>query len=132
MVADSWLLTSLALSSAIAAYGFRKCSLDKSGAVCAMLVGFCSFFTVRQPRCMHRNKNSFSDKTLNSRIALCQSAKFGFVLIAFFLTSSKITKIGSARKRALEEDFKEGGQRTWSQVRHLFAVYCAHNHVCIP
>lgn len=37
-------------------------------------------------------------------------------LVAFFITSSKITKFRSARKRKMEADFKEGGQRNWIQV----------------
>lgn len=38
------------------------------------------------------------------------------MLLAFFFTSSKVTKIGENRKRCVEEDFKEGGQRNWIQV----------------
>lgn len=37
-------------------------------------------------------------------------------LLVFFVTSSKATKFRSSRKRVLEEDFKEGGQRNWVQV----------------
>ncbi|XP_018014000.1 transmembrane protein 19 [Hyalella azteca] len=34
----------------------------------------------------------------------------------FFVAGSKITKFRSERKRLLEEDYKEGGQRDWLQV----------------
>jgi hypothetical protein len=30
-----------------------------------------------------------------------------------FFTSSRVTRIGEARKRALDPEFKEGGQRNW-------------------
>ncbi|KAI4992134.1 protein PGR-like [Hordeum vulgare subsp. vulgare] len=42
--------------------------------------------------------------------------RYGALLLAFFFTSSKVTKIGEDRKRRVEEDFKEGGQRNWIQV----------------
>ncbi|KAG5330923.1 TMM19 protein, partial [Acromyrmex heyeri] len=37
-------------------------------------------------------------------------------LMAFFVTASKMTKFRSARKKKMEADFKEGGQRNWIQV----------------
>lgn len=35
------------------------------------------------------------------------------MLLAFFLTSSKLTKFGEEKKRLVDADFKEGGQRNW-------------------
>lgn len=35
------------------------------------------------------------------------------MLLVFFFTSSKLTKVGEEKKRLLEADFKEGGQRNW-------------------
>ncbi|KAG5314881.1 TMM19 protein, partial [Pseudoatta argentina] len=37
-------------------------------------------------------------------------------LMAFFVTASKVTKFRTARKKKMEADFKEGGQRNWIQV----------------
>lgn len=34
----------------------------------------------------------------------------------FFFTSSKLTKVGEEKKRRVDADFKEGGQRNWVQV----------------
>ncbi|EOY30905.1 Integral membrane protein-like isoform 3 [Theobroma cacao] len=42
--------------------------------------------------------------------------RFGAMLLAFFFTSSKLTKVGEEKKRRVDADFKEGGQRNWIQV----------------
>uniref|UniRef100_A0A7N0ZU61 Transmembrane protein 19 n=1 Tax=Kalanchoe fedtschenkoi TaxID=63787 RepID=A0A7N0ZU61_KALFE len=42
--------------------------------------------------------------------------RFGAMLLVFFYTSSKLTKVGQERKRLVDADFKEGGQRNWIQV----------------
>ena len=42
---------------------------------------------------------------------------FGLTLIAFYYSSSKLTKFKAHIKQHLEEDFKEGGQRTPAQAR---------------
>ncbi|TKY54928.1 Transmembrane protein 19 [Spatholobus suberectus] len=42
--------------------------------------------------------------------------RFGAMLLAFFYSSSSLTKMGEDRKRVLDADFKEGGQRNWLQV----------------
>ena len=39
--------------------------------------------------------------------------RFGAVMLAFFLSSSQLTKYKSDVKKSIEEDFKEGGQRDW-------------------
>ncbi|KAJ0766587.1 hypothetical protein HanLR1_Chr03g0079251 [Helianthus annuus] len=36
---------------------------------------------------------------------------FGAMLLAFFFTSSKLTKLGEERKRSVDAEFKAGGQR---------------------
>ncbi|MED6149128.1 hypothetical protein PIB30_059535 [Stylosanthes scabra] len=43
-------------------------------------------------------------------------SRFGVMLLAFFFTSSKLTKKGQDKKRKLDPEFKEGGQRNWLQV----------------
>lgn len=49
---------------------------------------------------------------------LCMSAGFrpGVTLLAFFFSSSKLTKMGSSKKKHLDEGHKEGGQRDHLQV----------------
>lgn len=73
----------------IAGWGLRKGSLSHSGAIAAFCVG-CG--------------------TLGS------SLRFGTTLIAFFLSSSKLTTYKEEMKEGLEENAKKGGQRTWVQV----------------
>ncbi|XP_066266790.1 transmembrane protein 19-like [Branchiostoma lanceolatum] len=69
--------------------GLKKQSLDMSGALTGFVVGF--VLTVSN---------------------LC----FFSCLLAFFGISSWATKYKAEKKRVLEEDFKEGGQRNWIQV----------------
>lgn len=62
--------------------GYKRKSLDFSGALTAFIVGFTTFFG---------------------------STRCGIVLITFFVTSSAVTKVGKERKRKIEgEEFKEG------------------------
>ncbi|KAK2978213.1 hypothetical protein RJ640_024246 [Escallonia rubra] len=77
------------ISSAIAIRAYRRKSLDFSGA----LVGF-----------------------IVMTIHLAVNYRCGAMLLVFFFTSSKLTKIGEDRKRSVDADFKEGGQRNWVQV----------------
>ncbi|XP_076632657.1 transmembrane protein 19 [Colletes latitarsis] len=70
-------------------WGFRKKSVDISGAILGLFMGFIL--------------------TLTSYAHLA-------CLFSFFVTSSKATKFRSAQKKKIEVDFKEGGQRNWIQV----------------
>lgn len=83
------LVWSLAIALGIAGGGYRKRSLDKSGAVAALVVG---------------------------TLTLYASARAGALLISFFVTSSLVTRLGARTKKRLEADFKEGGGRDWHQV----------------
>ncbi|KAF0919111.1 hypothetical protein E2562_028395 [Oryza meyeriana var. granulata] len=78
-----------ALAAVIAARAVRRRSLDGSG-------GAAGFFVMA--------------------IHLACGYRYGALILAFFFTSSKATKIGADWKRRVEEDFKEGGQRNWIQV----------------
>ncbi|XP_005105222.1 transmembrane protein 19 [Aplysia californica] len=73
----------------IALYGLRKKSLDRSGAAAGLIVGF-----------------------------LLSVSSFNFMasLLSFFIFASKATKFRSSKKKKLEAEFKEGGQRNWIQV----------------
>lgn len=77
------------LSSAIAFRSYQRKSLSLSGAIAGFIVMF---------------------------IHLAVNYRFGAMLLVFFLTSSKFTKFGEDRKRKLDAEFKEGGQRDWIQV----------------
>lgn len=78
-----------ALAALIAARAVRRRSLDASGGAAGFAV---------------------------MALHLACGYRYGALLLAFFFTSSKVTKIGEDRKRRVEEDFKEGGQRNWIQV----------------
>ncbi|XP_017877632.1 transmembrane protein 19 isoform X2 [Ceratina calcarata] len=73
----------------MAFWGLRRKSVDVSGAILGLFIGFVLTLT------------SFTH-------VAC--------LFAFFVTSSKATKFRSHLKRKLESGFKEGGQRNWVQV----------------
>lgn len=70
-------------------WGLKRRSVDISGAILGVFIGFILTLT------------SFTHLAC---------------LVAFFVTSSKATAFRSHRKRKLEHDFKEGGQRNWIQV----------------
>ncbi|XP_068082462.1 transmembrane protein 19 isoform X3 [Anabrus simplex] len=82
-------LTATITPLAIAAWGLRKKSVDKSGAVLGLVIGF---------------------------VLTLSSYCFFACLLTFFVTSSKATKFRAHKKRKMEEHFKEGGQRNWIQV----------------
>lgn len=51
---------------------------------------------------------------------LCEF-RFGAMLLVFFFTSSRLTKFGDDKKRKIDPEYKEGGQRNW-----YVYVYVAH------
>ncbi|THU64948.1 hypothetical protein C4D60_Mb01t31890 [Musa balbisiana] len=77
------------LSLGIAARAYLHRSLDRSGAIAGFLV---------------------------MAIHIAAGYRFAALLLVFFFTSSKLTKMGEEKKRSIDEDFKEGGQRNWIQV----------------
>lgn len=83
-----WLF-SVVVSVVISCNGFKKKSLDHSGALGGLVVGF-----------------------------ILTIANFSFFtsLLMFFLTSSKLTKWRGEMKKRLDSEYKEGGQRNWVQV----------------
>ncbi|ESR64288.1 hypothetical protein CICLE_v10008889mg [Citrus x clementina] len=82
-------LIAVLISSLIAIRSYRRKSLNFSGAVSGFIV-------------------------MTAHIAA--GSRFGALLLVFFFTSSKLTKVGEEKKRRVDADFKEGGQRNWIQV----------------
>ncbi|CAH2277896.1 transmembrane 19 [Pelobates cultripes] len=82
-------LVSVVIPLIIITHGLRKKSLDNSGALGGLLVGF--ILTVA-------NFSFFSS------------------LLVFFITSSKLTKWKGEVKKRYDSEYKEGGQRNWVQV----------------
>ena len=83
------LLLAALLATAMSRHGYRKRSLNASGAALALVVGF---------------------------VSCASSLSFGLTLIIFFLSSSRITKVGAKKKRRIEDGHQEGGMRNWVQV----------------
>lgn len=77
------------ISFVIAIKAYRRKSLDVTGAVAGFIL-----------------------MTLHFAV----SYRFGAILLVFFFTSSKLTKVGEDKKRRFDAEFKEGGQRNWIQV----------------
>lgn len=82
-------LASVMIPLLFAFWGLRKKSLDLSGAILGLCMGFILTLT------------SFAHLAC---------------LVAFFVTSTKATKFRAHRKKKFEAEFKEGGQRNWIQV----------------
>ncbi|CEG71377.1 hypothetical protein RMATCC62417_07121 [Rhizopus microsporus] len=83
-------LFAFCLSTLLVVYTQKKKSLSKDGAVGAFILGMATF------------SSSFN--------------VFTVVLLAFFLSSSKLTKFKAERKRALEADYEAASERNLIQV----------------
>nr|XP_025956153.1 transmembrane protein 19 [Dromaius novaehollandiae] len=83
-----WLFSVL-VPLAIVTQGFKKKSLDHSGALGGLVVGF---------------------------ILTVANYSFFTALFVFFVTSSKLTKWKKDMKKQIDSEYKEGGQRNWVQV----------------
>ncbi|XP_059634999.1 protein PGR [Cornus florida] len=77
------------ISSAIAIRAYKRKSLNLSGAFTGFVV---------------------------MAIHIGVNYRIGAMLLVFFFSSSKLTKFGEEKKRIVDADFKEGGQRNWIQV----------------
>jgi len=82
-------LVSILVPIVVASWGLRRNSLDYSGALAGLFIGF---------------------------ILTYSNYCFLVSLMCFFVTSSKATRFRSEQKQRLEADFKYGGQRNWLQV----------------
>ncbi|XP_050205686.1 protein PGR [Mercurialis annua] len=76
----------------------------------------CSFIAIRAYKRKSLNLSGALAGFFVMSIHFAVSYRFGGMILAFFLTSSKLTKVGEERKRRIDADFKEGGQRNWIQV----------------
>ncbi|KAI1286438.1 Transmembrane protein 19 [Halotydeus destructor] len=91
-----WLLAIL-IPLLVSGLGFKKKSLDKSGAFLAIIVGF---------------------------VLTLSNYCFMAAMLMFFFTSSAMTKYKEQAKAKIEVDFKKGGQRNWVQVVCNGGVAC--------
>lgn len=83
-----WLFSVL-IPLIISSRGLKNKSLDHSGAVGGLIVGF---------------------------ILTIANFSFFVTLLTFFITSSKLTKWRRDAKKRIDPEYKEGGQRNWIQV----------------
>jgi uncharacterized membrane protein len=93
-------LVSFIIAVTLAYHGYRKKSLSIDGCLAAFLVGFSSIGV---------------------------SYRFGVLLLAFYYSSTKLTKYKQEQKSKLEEDFVAAGQRNWKQVfgSSILAIFVA-------
>jgi uncharacterized protein (TIGR00297 family) len=85
---NPWLAASLAIAGSLLAWRLRM--LDRSGALTAALLGFA--------------------------VLAYGGWAWALLLLAFFASSSLLSRTFKARKRTIEADFAKGGQRDWGQV----------------
>ena len=82
-------LLATAVAFGLSCHGLSKKSLNVSGSVAAVFVGYSAF---------------------------AYSYRFGLILILFYYVSSKFTKWKQEYKAKIEDDYAVGGQRNWMQV----------------
>ncbi|XP_034019157.1 transmembrane protein 19 [Thalassophryne amazonica] len=83
-----WLF-SILVPFVVVVRALKRQSLDGSGALAALLVGF---------------------------VLTMANYSFFSSLLVFFYTCSKLTRWGGAQKKKIDAEYKEGGQRNWVQV----------------
>ncbi|XP_047430808.1 transmembrane protein 19 [Mugil cephalus] len=82
-------LSSILLPVVVTLRALKRRSLDRSGALGALLVGF---------------------------VLTMANYSFFSALLTFYITSSRLTRWGGAKKKKIDAEYKEGGQRNWVQV----------------
>lgn len=83
------LIITMIMATATSIGGYKKRSLDRSGAIAGAFVGL----------------------SIGIGGLRCLSALF-----FFFVSSSLVTRLNPERKKKIEDGFKQGGQRNWHQV----------------
>lgn len=85
-----WIVFSLLVGVVVAVLALHRRSLNASGAIAGAIVLSLSFLS---------------------------GFRYGALILGFFFSSSKLTKIGARVKKEMEGgDYKHGGQRNWLQV----------------
>ncbi|CAG8445510.1 6488_t:CDS:2 [Ambispora gerdemannii] len=84
------LLFGFALSICLASHGYLKKSLSTSGAAAAFFVGLGAMYN--------------------------DWAVFPLLLLTFYFTGSRLTKLKAERKKQIDEEYQDGGQRSAVQV----------------
>lgn len=112
-----------AVASLLAKRGIKKQSLDASGALAAFVVGFFSLassyrfgascFVAFTPSLTRRRVCSHSSMC----VCVCVCCDAGVLLLGFYFTGSKLTKVHANVKQTLDANYKVGGQRSARQVR---------------
>jgi hypothetical protein len=80
----------------IAGWGYQRSSLSKSGAIAAVFVGCAT---------------------------LACSLRFGATLLAFYVSSSKLTSFKEELKEGVDDQSKKSGQRDWKQVSRVHTAW---------
>lgn len=137
------------ISSAIAASSYKKKSLDLSGAFMGFLVMTIHFAVNYRYLNSHPSLHSFNLIVCTQFVTDCffhfffffqlsvvclilvcvfHESRFGAMLLVFFFTSSKLTKYGDEKKRKIDPEYKEGGQRNW----YIYVYVQLHTQIYIP
>lgn len=108
------LIFAVVISSLIAFRSYKRKSLNLSGGVAGFLVmtiHFAAGFRFLLPLFLFFFLFVYVILRLIGQSV--ESCRYGALLLVFFLTSSKLTKVGEDKKRRVDVEFKEGGQRNW-------------------
>ena len=128
-----WLVFSVLTACLLAGRGYAKQSLSSSGALRSNDAGgaHATRPTDASSRCVYSREVAAAAGAVAAlavgSIHMACGLPFGLTLILFYLTSSRLTKLGSKAKAALEEQYKEGGRRTAAQARaplHPLSTLC--------
>ncbi|KAF3783897.1 hypothetical protein EJ110_NYTH31465 [Nymphaea thermarum] len=112
------------VSLLVAAWAFKHRSLSKSGAFMRFLVlsvliaasywsgsVFCFFWLYSSFVLRYTFGVSFLSRIEVFLLSVSCFIRFGAIILVFFVTSSKLTKIGEDKTRGADDSFKVGGQR---------------------
>jgi hypothetical protein len=121
------LILAVILPSLIAYRGYKKKSLklkknnqkSPNYSECFISTNKIIHIYLNNPICFFFLKKSLSGAIcgfFTGLISVICGFRFTATLISFFISSSFLTKYGSKKKKKIDDEFKEGGQRNWVQV----------------